>query len=141
MENFTIEPLKGFGDLRFEMTLDEVVKLIGKPDKQEEIEPVEEGDDNNVVVLDYYDLDMSLYFEGDAELKLYNIYSVNENTTLYDVKLFDLNKDEIIELMKQNGCEKYTEDNDDGNCITFEDLNIDMYFEDDELVEVFWGEE
>lgn len=141
MENFSIEPLKGYGDLTFDMSLDEVVKTIGKPDKQEEIEPVEDGDDSHIVVLDYYDLDMSLYFEGNSVSNLYNFYTVNEKTTLYGAKIFDLNKDELIELMKQNGHENYIEDTDDGDCVTFEDVNIDFYFEDNELVEVFWGME
>jgi len=141
MENFAIEPLKGFGDLAFEMSLDEVVKIIGKPDKQEEIEPVEDGDVNHIVVLDYYDLDMSLYFEGNSVSRLYNFYTVNEKTTLYGAKIFDLNKDELVELMKQNGHESFVEDTDDGDCVTFEDVNIDFYFEDNELVEVFWGME
>lgn len=139
MENFTIEPLKGYGDIAFEMTLEDVVKIIGKPDKQVEIEPVEDGDESHVVVLDYYNMDMSLYFEGNSVSRLYDIYSVNEKTTLYGAKIFDLNKDEIIELMSQNGHEKFIEDTDDGDCVTFEDANIDFYFDENELVEVFWG--
>jgi len=141
MENFAIEPLKGYGDLEFEMTLDEVVEILGKPDSQEKIEPAEEDSNGNIVVLDYYDLDFALYFEGDKNPKLYNFYTFNDKTTLFGAKLFDLNKDEIIELMKQNGHERYTEDTDDGDCVTFDDVNIDFYFDENELVEIFWGEE
>lgn len=141
MENFSIEPLKGYGDLAFEMTLDEVVEIIGKPDKQEEIEPVEDGDDSHIVVLDYYNLDLSLYFEGNSVSRLYNFYTVNEKTTLYGAKIFDLNKDELIELMAKNGHKNYVEDTDDGDCVTFEDVNIDFYFDENELAEVFWGME
>lgn len=141
MENFSIEPLKGYGDLAFEMTLDEVVEIIGKPDKQEEIEPVEDGDDSHIIVLDYYNLDLSLYFEGNSVSKLYNFYTVNEKTTLYGVNIFGLNKDELIELMTKNGHGNYIEDTDDGDCVTFEDVNIDFYFDENELVEVFWGME
>lgn len=141
MENFSIEPLKGFGDLEFGMSLDEVVKIIGKPDKQEEIEPVEDVDDSHIVVLDYYNLDLSLYFEGNSVSKLYNFYTVNEKTTLYGINIFGLNKDELIELMTKNGRGNYIEDTDDGDCVTFEDVNIDFYFDENELVEVFWGME
>lgn len=141
MENFSIEPLKGYGDLAFEMTLDEVVEIIGKPDKQEEIEPVEDGDDSHIIVLDYYNLDLSLYFEGNSVSRLYNFYTVNEKTTLYGAKIFDLNKDELIELMAKNGHKNYVEDTDDGDCVTFEDVNIDFYFDENELAEVFWGME
>ena len=141
MENFSIEPLKGFGDLEFGMTLEEVVEIIGKPDKQEKIEPVEDGDDSHIVVLDYYNLDLSLYFEGDSVSKLYNFYTVNEKTTLYGINIFELNKDELIGLMAKNGHKNYVEDTDDGDCVTVEDVNIDFYFDENELVEVFWGME
>ena len=141
MENFSIEPLKGYGDLKFGMTLDEAVKIIGKPDKQEEIEPIEDGDDSHIVVLDYYNLDLSLYFEGNSVSRLYNFYTVNEKTALYGAKMFDLNKDELIELMAKNGHKNYVEDTDDGDCVTFEDVNIDFYFDENELAEVFWGME
>lgn len=141
MENFTIEPLKGYGELAFGMTVDEVVKVLGNPDKQEEIEPVEDGVCAHVIVLDYYNLDMSLYFEGETVSKLCNFYTVNQKSTIYDAKVFDLNKDEVIELMKQNGYVDYVEDTDDGDCVTYEDLDIDFYFDENELVEVFWGME
>ena len=137
MDNFKIEPLKGYGDLNFGMLIDDVVEVLGQPTNQEEIDSAYE-DDSHVVVLDYEDNDFSAYFEGDSELKLTNFYTFNEKTELFGAKIFDLNKDELIELMKQNGCENYIEDKEDGDCITFEELNLDFYFDDNQLVEVFW---
>ena len=137
MDNFKIEPLKGYGDLNFGMLIDDVVEVLGQPTNQEEIDSAYE-DDSHVVVLDYEDNDFSAYFEGDSEMKLTNFYTFNEKTELFGAKIFDLNKDELIELMKQNGCENYIEDKEDGDCITFEELNLDFYFDDNQLVEVFW---
>ncbi len=137
MENFTIEPLKGYGELTFGMPIDDLVEVLGQPTNQEEIESAYE-DDSHVVVLDYEDNDFSAYFEGDAVMKLTNFYTFNENSVLYGAKIFDLNKDELIELMKQNGFETYIEDKEDGDCISYEELNIDFYFDDNQLVEVFW---
>ena len=121
MENFKIEPLKGYG----------------QPTNQEEIDSAYE-DESHVVVLDYDDNDFSAYFEGETELRLSNFYTFNEKTELYGSKIFDLNNEELIELMKQNGYESYVEDKEDGDCITYEELNLDFYFDNNQLVEVFW---
>ena len=137
MENFKIEPLKGYGELSFGMLIDDVVEVLGQPTNQEEIDSAYE-DDSHVVVLDYDDNDFSAYFEGDTEMKLTNFYTFNEKTELFGAKIFDLNKDEVIELMKQNGCDNYIEDKEDGDCITYEELNLDFYFDNNQLVEVFW---
>lgn len=137
MENFKIEPLKGYGELQFGMLIDDVVEVLGQPTNQEEIESAYE-DDSHVVVLDYEDNDFSAYFEGDSSMKLTNFYTFNEKSELFGAKIFDLNKDEIIELLKQNGCEDCIEDNEDGDCISFDELNLDFYFDNNQLVEVFW---
>ena len=137
MENFKIEPLQGYGDLQFGMPIDDVVEILGQPTNQEEIESAYE-DDSHVVVLDYEDDDFSAYFEGNAMLKLSNFYTFNEKSELFGAKVFDLNKDEVVELMKQNGYESYVEDTEDGDCMTYEELNLDFYFDDNKLVEIFW---
>ena len=137
MENFQIEPLKGYGELHFGMPIDDVVELLGQPTNQEEIESAYE-DDSHVIVLDYEDNDFSAYFEGNDAMLLTNFYTFNEKSELFGAKIFDLNKDEIIELMKQNGYEEVIEDKEDGDCLTFEELNLDFYFDDNQLVEVFW---
>ena len=137
MENFKIEPLKGYGELQFGMPIDDVVEVLGQPTNQEEIDSAYE-DESHVVVLDYDDHDFSAYFEGDTTLKLTNFYTFNEKSELFGAKIFDLNKEEVIELMKQNGYEAFIEDKEDGDCITYEELNIDFYFDNNQLVEVFW---
>ena len=137
MENFKIEPLKGYGELHFGMPIDDVVEILGQPTNQEEIDSAYE-DDSHVIVLDYEDNDFSAYFEGDAEMKLTNIYTFNEKSELFGAKIFDLNREQLLELMKENGYDNYIEDKEDGDCVTFEDLNLDLYFDNNQLVEVFW---
>ena len=137
MENFKIEPLKGYGDLQFGMPIDDVVEILGQPTNQEEIDSAYE-DDNHVIVLDYDDNDFSAYFEGDTEQRLSNFYTFNEHSELYGAKIFDLNKEQLVELMKENGFETFIEDKEDGDCITYEELNLDFYFDNNQLVEVFW---
>ena len=137
MENFKIEPLKGYGELQFGMPIDDVVEILGQPTNQEEIESAYE-DDSHVIVLDFDDNDLSAYFEGNETMALTNFYTFNEKSELFGAKIFDLNKEEVIELMKQNGYDVFIEDKEDGDCITYEDLNLDVYFDNNQLVEVFW---
>ena len=137
MENFKIEPLKGYGELQFGMPIDDVVEILGQPTNQEEIESAYE-DDSHVMVLDFEDNDFSAYFEGNDTMALTNFYTFNEKSELYGAKIFDLNKEQLLELMKENGFDNYIEDTEDGDCITFEELNLDFYFDNNQLVEVFW---
>ena len=137
MEIFKIEPLKGYGELQFGMPIDDVVEILGQPTNQEEIESAYE-DDSHVIVLDFDDNDFSAYFEGNETMALTNFYTFNEKSELFGAKIFDLNKEEVIELMKQNGYDVFIEDKEDGDCITYEDLNLDFYFDNNQLVEVFW---
>ena len=137
MENFKIEPLKGYGELQFGMPIDDVVEILGQPTNQEEIESAYE-DDSHVIVLDFDDNDFSAYFEGNETMALTNFYTFNEKSELFGAKIFDLNKEEVIELMKQNSYDVFIEDKEDGDCITYEDLNLDFYFDNNQLVEVFW---
>lgn len=137
MENYTIEPLRGYGEFEFGMSIDDVVESLGQPSNQEEIDSAY-NDGNHIIVLDYEDFDLSMYFEGDTVLRLANFYTVNEESVLFGAKIFDLNKDQLIELMKENGYEDYIEDKEDGDCITYDELNMDFYFDNNQLVEVFW---
>ena len=45
MENLIIEPLKGYGDIKFGMSIDEVVNVFGTPSNHEELEPIIEGNE------------------------------------------------------------------------------------------------
>ena len=137
MENYTIEPLRGYGEFEFGMSIDDVVESLGQPSNQEEIDSAY-NDGNHIIVLDYEDFDLSMYFEGDTVQRLANFYTVNEESVLFGAKIFDLNQDQLIELMKENGYEDYIEDKEDGDCITYDELNMDFYFDNNQLVEVFW---
>ena len=108
-----------------------------QPSNQEEIESAYD-DGNHIIVLDYEDFDLSMYFEGDAVQRLSNFYTYNENSVLFGAKIFDLSKEQLVELMKENGYDDLIEDNEDGECLTCDELNLDFYFDNNQLVEVFW---
>lgn len=62
MKDLTIKPLEGYGELPFGMSLDDVIKYLGKPDYQEELLPLD--DYNRLISFDYEVLCMKIYLEG-----------------------------------------------------------------------------
>ena len=64
----------------------------------------------------------------------------NEAATLYGQKVFDLNKEDAVKLMKANGFKDLTEEEEDGELrVSFEDAMVDFFFEGDTMTAVSWG--
>ena len=99
MKDFTIVPLKGYGEIPFGMTLDDAVKLLNMPDFYEELNDMEETG-NRSIFYEYDDIQTNIYFEGITKSVVACFETENENATLYGKKVFDLKKDEVIQLIK-----------------------------------------
>jgi hypothetical protein len=139
MKDFTIEPLKGFGEIPFGMTLDETVKLLNMPDFYEELGDMEETG-NRSIFYEYEEIRTNIYFEGITKSVVACFETENEEATLYGEKVFKLNKKTIINLMKEHGFKELEEETEDEELrVSFEDAMIDFFFEDDTLVAVSWG--
>lgn len=139
MKDFTIEPLKGFGEIPFGMTLDETVKLLNMPDFYEELGDMEETG-NRSIFYEYEEIKTNIYFEGITKSVVACFETENEEATLYGEKVFKLNKKTIINLMKEHGFKELEEETEDEELrVSFEDAMIDFFFEDDTLVAVSWG--
>ena len=140
MNNLTIEPLKGYGDIQFGMSIDEIIAMFGEPSNNEEIEPLIEGNNNNSILFDYDDEAFSLYFEGVKSTVVASISTQHEDAVLFGERIYDLTRNEIVELMKTNGYKEFEIEEQDGDtCIIYDDLMLDFYFIDDELVDILWG--
>lgn len=140
MNNFVIEPLKGYGDIKFGMSIDEIVGIFGEPSNLEEMEPLAEGNKNVSILYDYDDEDFSLYFEGVSSMVVASISTQNEEATLFGERIYEMNRNEIVEMMKQNGYKDFEIEEQDGDtCIVYDELMLDFYFIDGELVDVLWG--
>ena len=138
--NYNIQLKKGLNELPFGARPEEVNKHFGEPSEIEVLE--KEMEDEPDTELWYYDEEsFSLFFEGEPDLVLTSIEINNQETLLFGKKIFDLNEDQIIELMQSNGySEMYTEDEEWGEkLLSFEDALIDFYFEDGKLVTVNWS--
>ena len=139
MKDFTIKPLKGYGEIPFGMTLDETVKLLKMPDFYEELGDMEETG-NRSIFYEYEKIQTNIYFEGITKSVAACFETENEEATLYGEKVFKLDKETIIDLMKEHGFKELEEETEDDELrVSFEDAMVDFFFEDDMLVAVSWG--
>ena len=139
MKNFTIEPLKGFGDIPFGMTIDEAVKILNMPDFYEELNDMEETG-NRSIFYEYDEIATNIYFEGVTKSVAACFETENHEATLYGKKVFELKKDDVVKLMKGQDFKDLEEEKEDGELrVSFEDALIDFFFEDDKMTAVSWG--
>ena len=139
MKDFTIEPLKGYGEIPFGMTLDEAVKTLGMPDFYEELSDMEETG-NRSIFYEYDELETNIYFEGVTKSVVACFETENTEAMLYGKPVFDLTKEEIIDLMKKQGFKELEEETEDEELrVSFEDAMIDFFFDEDDLTAVSWG--
>ena len=139
MKNFTIEPLKGYGEIPFGMTIDETVKMLNMPDFYEELSDMEETG-NRSVFYEYDNIATNIYFEGITKSVVACFETENQEATLYGKKVFALKKDEVIAMMKAEGFKDLEEEIEDGELrVSFEDALIDFFFTDDKMTAVSWG--
>ena len=139
MKDFTIEPLKGYGEIPFGMTLDEAVKTLGMPDFYEELSDMEETG-NRSIFYEYDELETNIYFEGVTKSVVACFETENTEATLYGKPVFDLTKEEIIDLMKKQGFKELEEETEDEELrVSFEDAMVDFFFDEDDLTAVSWG--
>ena len=127
---------KGYGDVRFDMPVEEVVALLGQAD---EVEALENAASETTTVLRYGD-GLTLFFEGDNPM-LSCIDITDEDTKLFGKEIFDLGEKEIVALMVENKYfEQDVDDEDWGERrVSFNEGNIDFYLEDDELMSISIG--
>ena len=139
MKNFTIEPLKGYGEIPFGMTIDETVKMLNMPDFYEELSDMEETG-NRSVFYEYDNIATNIYFEGITKSVVACFETENQEATLYGKKVFGLKKDEVIAMMKAEGFKDLAEETEDGELrVSFEDALVDFFFEGDKMTAVSWG--
>lgn len=135
--DYIIKLKQGLDNISFDMSVDEVVAILGTA---EETETINNAVDETTTVLHYCDRTVTLFFEGEKPT-LNCIDISNEKATLFGEELFDMGEREIVKLMvDHNYCEQDVEKEDWGERrITFGEGNIDFYFEDDDLLAIVYG--
>lgn len=134
--NSEIKIKQGFGDIKFDMPIEEVVAVLGEPNG---VETIENAADETTTVLRYEDT-LTLFFEGDCPT-LSCIDIADEEATLFGQKIFEMSEKEIVKLMVDNQYFEQDVDNEEWGerRVTFGEGNIDFYFEDDELLSAIIG--
>ncbi|MFC2100694.1 hypothetical protein ACFLRZ_02570 [Bacteroidota bacterium] len=137
--NFRILPKKGFGDLHFGISIEEVIDIAGQAD---DVEDLEDNDgEYNTLVMNYWKDEYNVFFEGEEKSLLTCIESSNRNAILFDNKVFELGEKELIDLMEYHGFELTdTEEEIWGEKrLSFENALMDFYYENGKLVTINWG--
>lgn len=135
--NLDIKLKKGLGDLVFGMPVEEVVKMHGTAD---EVENIDNAADESTTVLRYNDKGLTLFFEGDNPT-LACIDIANEDCSLFGEHVFDMNERELVTLMVKNNITEQDVDEEDWGerRVTFNEGNIDFYYDNGELVSIIIG--
>lgn len=135
--DLTIKIKEGLGDMRFDMPIEKIHTLMGEAS---EVENIYNAADEPTTVLHYNNDGITLFFEGE-EPTLQCIDVSNEDCTLFDADIFNLSEKEIVKLVVEH---KYLEQDVDTEDwgekrVSFNDANIDFYFNKGELVSVILG--
>lgn len=128
----------GLSNLLFGATMDDAEKIFGRA---EETELIDDNEDCPTTVW-YYNKDRFTLFFEDQHKNVFNCVDIdNPESKLWGQKIFDLKEKEIIELFKSKGIVSYeTEQHDWGEKrLSFDDVNIDFYFEKNKLTSVNYG--
>lgn len=134
--NHEIAIKQGYGDIRFDMPVEEVVALMGNPS---EVENIDNAEGESTTVLRYDDR-LTLFFEGEnPTLACIDIY--DDEATLFGKEVFDFNEKDLVQLMVANNYFEQDVENEDWGerRVTFGEGNIDFFFEDDEMVSIIIG--
>lgn len=131
---------EGIDTIKFGMSLADVETILGKADVVDK----DNEDNTEIVFAEYEERGLSLCFErkeNEEHALLADITPYDEGTTLFGIKIYDLNKGEIIRLCEGNdlGRGEINSDFNDEEMLLFEEASIAFFFENDELVSVSFG--
>jgi len=139
MKNFLeIKPNEGLGDFMFGETAADILSFFGQPDETEDL--VE--DEEHVRIISYWEKGLVFFLEGDDYAYFSCVESDNEDLTLFGQNVIGLTKEALLSLLEEKGFNEFEEEDEEWGekRISCDDLGIDFFFEDDELISVSWAE-
>ena len=132
---------KGMDEILFGCTPEIVRAEFGDPEDVEELESAIDGNVESIV-WNYPEAGLNFFFDAvNGEPTLSTIESDNLETVLFNARIFNITRDNIIGLMEENGYSEMDEDDETWgeHRVTFDDAQIDFYFDDQELTLVSWS--
>ena len=123
-----IEIGKGLLNIKFGMKEDEIIQILGNPDKI--INCREDGKEYL-----YNRLKLKLFFSIEDDNRLYSIEVFNKSNTFLSTEVIGLTLEELLSFMAQNGYEKHDEidEYDYFDTIHFDDCNTSFTIEFNEI--------
>ncbi|MBC7693907.1 MAG: hypothetical protein H7141_00520 [Burkholderiales bacterium] len=134
-----INLLKGFCTLNFGVSSVDAELVFGKPEEIQVLDdPILE---TSCTVYHYWDSGFSLFFDNKNSMKFGSVEVDNEDTLLFGKKLFSLNEEQLISVMKEHSYAlSDTEKQEWGEKrLSFDEAGLDCYFENQKLTSINFG--
>lgn len=133
-----IKPCIGLSNLIFGSTMNQAKICFGEP---EDVEIMDDTEDIQSTVWHYWEKGFSLFFEDKSNHEFCCVEVDNKSSLMFGIEIFNLSEKEIIVLLKEKSYKDIdTEMHDWGEKrISFDDANIDFYFDKNKLVSINFG--
>jgi hypothetical protein len=138
-----ILPGIGLGQLKFGMTKNDVIAMIGKPDEIENVPGFEEEEVNDELESWHYDeSEFSLVFDAAYDWRLVSIAVSDPFFTLWDKSIVGADKLDVLAMIESKGYSvTHEEDLSDEETLDlklfeYEDLGMMIWFAGDETIEI-----
>lgn len=134
-----IKLLNGFCNLSFGQSVMEARVIFGAPNEEETLD--DELLKASSFVMHYWDRGFSLFFDNHKNRVFNSVEVDHPETILFNEKIFSLKEYELIALLKLNKFSLTdTENHEWGEKrISFDEANLDCYFQNEKLVSVNFG--
>ncbi len=141
---------KGFGDIRFGMTRDEVKKILGEPDEIDQFASSEDENDNTEA-FHYDELELSVSFDEIDDWKLTSIAVSDPEAEFEGMKLVGVSDNELearlstVEMGDMEREDVSSPESPDHEVVSYPGASINFWLENGEVTEIqfgpFWDEE
>lgn len=140
-----IKPLEGLGKLKFGLTRDEVIDILGEPNDRDRYSLGEGADESES--WHYDDLGISMSFDEDDGYRLITIAVSSPEYLLDGRPLVNFTRDELMDFLQSKGItdisfeDAETIDLPNHELISANDLFLNVWLEEDKVKEVQWSPE
>ena len=135
---------KGLKSVRFGMTMDQVKEIFGEPDEMEKYTD-DDDSDNETITYHYDEQEISMSFDEMTDWLLVTLAVSSVDFNFEGLKLIGLDYDNVMKkIAKLELGEAVIEDlpEEEGiqqKLVSFDDVAVSFWFEDDILSEIIWG--
>ncbi|TLX76561.1 hypothetical protein E9993_06635 [Labilibacter sediminis] len=135
---------KGFEEIRFGMTRQEVKKILGEPDEVDQYASSEESEDNTEA-FHYDELELSVSFDEIDDWRLGSIAVSDSESTLEGLKLIGVSDEQLLEKVSALDLGEYeredvsSPESPDHEVISFYNSSLNFWLEEGKVSEIQFG--